>query len=341
MVNMHRKMLTRVFICTIIGMFLFLGIFLYLLSCNSSYRTPNIKISAPLIDKVRESQKSGSTIGLNSEELNELIGMYFKKEKIFRSIIVKGINAEVLKGNVKFYIPVTYKGYNFLLTSEGGLGYKNEKIEYICSYIKIGKVSLPKAFILNKLQSHLGKTVSIENNNILIDKKIIPLDIKSLNIKDNKILIDVQKPSGTLEEKLKSIQNKGKEIINNNTESNSKAKNDSEASNSVSTEGNSSKSPVKVKNTSEMDAALDRISGGLSSAMGSCNTGGQKAVISEMISAANSMKGNPNANPYGYASGARASYNSLSPQEKAELKAAVFSNINGNDVNIVSKMLGK
>lgn len=313
-----------------------------LLFWNSSYKVTEVKVTAALVDKVREAQKQGATLKLNKEELDQIISMYFKKEKSVSGITVKAIDGDIANNNLIIYAPVTYKGFNLLLSSEGSLSYENNKLKYKPLYFKVGKINLSKDFVLNKLGSNLKDTITIKDGIIAINKSIMPINIKSADIKDNEILLGIEKTTA-LEEKLKTIQGNIKEAslsdskVNN---SSSAAANNSDNSSSGQTTS-SSQSSSGNKDTSQMDAAIDRISGGLNSAMGSVSTGGQKAVISAMVSAANSMKGNPNANPYAAAGGVRAIYNKLSPKEKQELKATVFSNVNGADINIVSSMIGK
>jgi hypothetical protein len=341
----------KIFLYAVVSIILLSGIFFALIFSNSSYSIPETKVSSNLIDKIRLSQKQGSVLELNKDELNQIVSMYFKKGKSSTGIDIKGVQGDILDNNLKFYIPVSYKGFNLLITSEGGLAYKNDKIEYSPLYFKAGKITLPKTFILDKLQSHFKGTISSENGVIVANKNIIPIQVKSIEVKNNKVLIGMVKVSSTLEEKLKSIESEiGKKVSDNPILKESSGK-DSSAKNSTDTtkeEGNTgtnldsaSNSSGNSQNTSEIDPALDRISGSLSAAMGSVSKGSQKAVISEMISAVNSMKGNPSANPYSSAGSVKAAYKALSPQEKAELKSAVFSNVNGSDINIVSKMLEK
>jgi hypothetical protein len=341
----NRKKIS-IFLSIALSIIILCSVFFILLFSNSSYSESDIKISSKLIDKIRESQKQGTTLELNNEELNQVKNMYFKKEMTSGSITVKGIYPHILNNNLKLYIPISYRGYNLLVSSEGKLILGNNNIEYKPLYFKVGNIKLPNSLVLNKLKSHLTKGVSIDNEIIALDKAMIPLKIKSLEIKDNKILLGIEKASTTIEERLKSIEAKVKgslqgssaNLSGKDTQGNSASEKSSESSEKEPASTGSSQS---VKTTAETDQALDRIGGSLNSAMSSVSTGGQKAVISQMISVANSMKGNPNANPYAYAGSVRAAYNTLSPQEKAELKSAVFSNVNGTDVNIVSKMLGK
>ncbi|MDW8802588.1 hypothetical protein P8V03_15680 [Clostridium sp. A1-XYC3] len=316
--------------------------FFKLLFWNSSYTMEKTKVSASFVDKVTKSQKQGETLKLDKEELNQAISMYIKEEKSSGNIRIKGIQGDIVNGNLKLYVPTSYKGINLLITSEGKLSYEENKVVYTPLYFKAGKITLPKDFVMAKLKDKSKDKISIENGTIAVKEEILPIKINSIEVKNDEIFVGMKKVSNIIEEKIKDIQNNIKDALKNNnlTEDNASKSNLENNTSSGETKGNDAPSE-NTKNLSQRDEALDRINNGLSAAGGSVSTGGQKAVISSMISAINSMKGNPSANPYSAAGGVRAVYNKLSQQEKTELKAAVFSNINGTDINIVSSMIGK
>lgn len=346
MIKTKNKKKISIFLSIAAVIIVLLGVFFISLFSNSSYTESDIKISSQLIDKIREAQKQGAVLQLNDEELKQIKNMYFKKEMTSGSITVKGIYPHISNNSLKIYIPISYKGYNLLVSSEGNLILENNNIEYKPSYFKVGNIKVPNSLVLNKLKSHLTKGMSVNNETIVIDKNMIPLKIKSLKIKEDKLLLGLEKSSTTIEEKLKAIEGKvngslqssSANLSGKHTQGNSTSEKGIASSKEESSVKESSQS---AKNMVEMNQALDRISSGLSAAMSSVSTSGQKAVISEMVSAANSMKDNPSMNPYAAAGNVRAIYNKLSPAEKLEVKSAVFSNVNGSDVNIVVKMIGK
>lgn len=346
MIKTKNKKKISIFVSVAVVVIVLVGLFFISLFSNSTYTESDIKISAQLIDKIRDAQKQGATLQLNDEELNQIKNMYFKKEMTSGSITVKGIYPHILNNSLKIYIPISYKGYNLLVSSEGNLILKNNNIEYKPSYFKVGNITVSNSLVLNKLKSHLTKGISVNDEAIVLDKNMIPLIIKSLQIKDNKLLLGLEKSSTAIEDKLKAIEDKVKSSLQGSssnlsgkdTKQSSTSQKGAESSKEESSAGGSSQS---TKNTVEMNQALDRINSGLSAAMSSVSTSSQKAVISEMISATSSMKDNPSMNPYAAAGSVRAIYNKLSSSEKSELKSAVLSNVNGSDVNIVMKMIEK
>lgn len=342
MIDIKRKRLTKIVIGIVVILLVALGIFLKLLLSNSSYNISQVKVSAQLVDKIQESRKNGTTLKVNNDELNEIISMYFKDEKTVKGVLIKGIHGEVLDKSMKLYVPSSYKGISFLLTSEGTLNYNDNKIIYKPSYFKVGKITLPENMVMNKLSTYMKKTISVKDGNIIVDSSALPIKIKSLDIKNSEIYIGTEKSITDLESKLKSIENNINSSGLKEELKNKAAQNGASGSNTDS-KGSStdSKASGSVKNTPEMSAALDRISSSLSNAESSAGTASQKSVISGMISAVNDMKSNPNADPSSYSGSVRAQYNNLSSQDKAQLKAAVLSNINGSDINIVNSILGK
>ncbi|MBC2581557.1 hypothetical protein [Clostridium sp. DJ247] len=339
----NRKIL-KIVLSILILIIVFCSVFLYLLSWNSSYKASEEKVSVQLIGKIQKARIDGTVLEINKDELNEIIDMYFKGEKTVRGVSIKGIDGEILNNSIKVYIPSSYKGMNFLLTSEGTIAYKDNKVIYKPLYFKIGKINLPQNLVINKLSTYMKGTMAVKDNSIVIDSSAFPLKIKSLEVKNSSIYIGMEKLTTDLEAKLKSIVNNINGSIDNSKQK-EETRDTTNQNNSTQTETSSnntnSSGSSAPKSTAEMDTALNRISEGLNNASASVSTGAQKAVISEMISVINSMKGNPNANPYNYAGSVRGQYNKLSSQEKAQLKAAVFSNINGSDITIVSNILGK
>jgi hypothetical protein len=332
-------------ILSIFGLIIFSSaIFIYALLWNSSYDTPKVKVSSTLVDEIMLAQKQGKTLEVNNEKFNELISMYIKPGS-FSGVTIKGIGGEITGDSVKLNMPVNVKGFNLFLSSQGNLSYKDNKVQYKPLYFKVGKITLPRSFTMNKLKAHLPKGMLVDSDSIYVDKSAIPIKLHNIYAKNNQLFIVVDKTVNNLEEQAKAAVEKAT-TLQKGSNGTSSASNSAGSSTGFPVQGGTSSgiSQSDSKNSAnptEMDSALNRISSGLNSATGSVSSGSGKAVISQVISVVNSMKGNPSANPYEYAGSVRASYSKLSPSEKAELKSAIFSNVNGSDVNVVSKILGK
>lgn len=331
-----------------------IGVLSYMVTWNSSYPYPVEKVSPTLISKIQKTSLTGTKLELSNKDLNAIMGTYIQQDKTFGNIKVKGIYSDILDNSIKLNIPINYKGFNFMVSSEGKLYVQDKDIVYNPVYFKIGKANLPKAFVLDKLKKYLVKGTSIKDKSIVINKGILPLGIKSIESKNNNLYVSLEKPAVNMEKKLVSlyrdfnskllIQDNRKEDTNNNitlnNSSNDNSKNSNNSNNTSSNVDNSKDKITDTQSSAKREQALNRISGGLSAAMSSVSTGSQKAVIGQMMSVVNTMQGNPSYNPNSASGSIKASYKSLSDKEKLELKSAVFSNVDGNSVNIVMSMFG-
>ncbi|AZV55514.1 DUF2140 domain-containing protein [Clostridium sp. AWRP] len=324
------------------------AIFTKLVFWNSSYSSPKYKFSADLLTKMLKAQESGGTAELSKDEVNGVISLYFKQYKT-NDLVVKSVEADFKGDKMVFFVPVTYKNFNLFLSSQGDVSFEKGKIVYNPEYFKLGKITLPKSYVLKKLQPKLKSGMALEGDSITISTSELPISIKNINVKDQKLLVTLEKKQLNIEDMLKgkissSLQNFIKNFSNvKNLDSSTKTngestgvKSNNNSNPSVSsTQSNSSKTPV----SQERQQALNRLSSGLNAASGAVSTGGQKAVISQMASIVNNMK-DSSYNPYSAEGSVRAAYNKLSSQEKAELKAAIGSNVDSSAVSILSSMIG-
>lgn len=325
-----------------------IGVLSYMITWNSSYSYPVEKVTPTLVNKIQKTSLTGTKLELSNKDLNAIMATYIQQDRTFGNIKVKGIYSDILDNSIKLNIPINYKGFNFMVSSEGKLYVQDKDIVYNPVYFKIGKANLPKAFVLDKLKKYLVKGTSIKDKSIIINKGILPLEIKSIESKNNNLYVSLEKPAVNMEKKLISlykdfnskllIQDNTKEDTNNNITLNNSSNDNS--NNTSSNVDNSKDKITDTQSSAKREQALNRINGGLSAAMSSVSTGSQKAVIGQMMSVVNTMQGNPSYDPNSASGSIKASYKSLSDKEKLELKSAVFSNIDGSSVNIVMSMFG-
>ncbi|OAA86924.1 hypothetical protein [Clostridium ljungdahlii] len=322
------------------------AVFAKLVFWNSSYSSPKYKFQAGLLDKMLKAQESGGTAELSKDEVNGVISLYFKQYKT-SDLVIKSVEADFKDDKMVFLVPVTYKNFNLFLSSQGDVSFENGKIIYNPEYFKLGKITLPKSYVLKKLQPKLKSGMALEGDSITISTSGLPISIKNINVKDQKLLVTLEKKQLNIEDMLKgkissSLQNFIKDFSNvKNLDSSTKTNNGSTGTKTKdsSDQSNGSNTGSKSAVSQERQQALNRLSSGLNAASGAVSTGGQKAVISQMASIVNNMK-DSSYNPYSEESSVRAAYSKLSPQEKAELKAAVGSNVDSSAVSILSSMIG-
>lgn len=144
------------------------------------------------IEKLISAGKSGKTVELTSEDINNIFSIIYKDKKQIGSVIVNTPEA-FLEGNyVGFKIPVVYKNKEIILTSKGKVSLENGNVLYKAEYFKIGKVRVPKKIVFDKLKDFSRKGISLTNGNIKIDKKNIPFFIEGLSVKDSTLNIDIK-----------------------------------------------------------------------------------------------------------------------------------------------------
>lgn len=94
------------------------------------------------------------------------------------------------------------------------------------------------------------------------------------------------------------------------------------------------------KNQAKAKASLLRLSGQLSAAQGAVSSPGGRQAIGIMISTASKMASNPSYNYGGDEAAARSIYSKLTPQEKTQVKNAIFSNVDMSNISQIRQLLG-
>lgn len=288
-------------------------VFSYMLFSKNGYKEyTNGQSFASLVDVLLETAKGKDTVEINEENINSIGSTYFKEGIKKGNITITGFNTNLLKDKVKFLIPVKYKFLSVMLSSEGKLELDKDYLVYTPQNFKIGKISVPKAKILNYIKSSLNKNIKIESNKILLDTKIFSNKIEIENIKEGKVDIKVN-------EKTKNVANKvakASKLLENEK----LMKKEISKANSVSSKDNTKNTSKKDSSKSSNDEDTDNST--------SDNSSGLNGRESEMVSIMNSTIAALDSNPsYNYEPDARRVldiYNSLSQQEKARFKSKVY-----------------
>lgn len=352
----------RIIIAVVIVVLIIAGIFAAAFSGSTMNLSTFSGIDAA--EKIRNAQKQGGEVKLNSTELNGLMKVYFKNGINRGSLTIKGIECSIQDNKIAFKIPCTFHGIKLLLQSRGSLSFDDD-FTYVPDYFKIGRLTVPKSMVYNLINKYKNSNINISNNTIKISSKIIPFDVKSLSIEDDKVIIYVGKfvTNGLFEDKaslLNGIKKELKELQDKSASNAEKQKIEgvlNEISNASAGSINSQlikkvteelndiakdaktddakkkaediKGKISNADDSKKKQSLSKVSGELQSAAASVNTSGQKEVIYMMQSTIGKMMANPS---YSYGSdeaAVRAQYSKLSPEEKKALKAAIFSNVDG------------
>lgn len=198
------KKAKKLLLIIIVGIIIACGVFFKLLTWNSEYTAPSAKLSHQFISNVVKSQSTG-LLELNSEDLNSIIKIYTDK-KNYGNLNIKAVHGEMTDKELNFYIPFSYKGVDFLFSSKGTMAFKDNKVKYSPEKFYVGKVPLPRDYVLSRISGLLYGGISIENNSVCLDASLIPLKVNNAYIKDSKIVLEVSKFNDTYNSKLKFLE---------------------------------------------------------------------------------------------------------------------------------------
>lgn len=273
----------------------------YTLALSKGNYTKGNSSSIAGINKIRGAEKEGTAISINSTEFNDILSVLYKNSKKKGNIAIKTPEGFLQDKYIGFKIPVLYKEKEVILYTKGTLEYKDEKIIYSPESFKVGKLSLPKSFVMNMLKKYAEDNLIMENGNIEINKKLIPFSITSLDVNNGILTMRIGKfAEGSLFNNEKNIEKK-----------------------------NSSKA-----------AALSNISEQLYGARGSAGSEGGEQIISIMASCSSKMAANPSYNYGEDVSTVKSIYSKLNSQQKAAVKAAIYSNVSPENINEIRNVFG-
>lgn len=198
------KKAKRVVLLIIVGIIIACGVFFKLLTWNSTYTAPSAKLSHEFISNVVKSQSTG-ILELSNEDLNSIIKIYIDK-KNYGNLNIKAVHGEITDKELNFYIPFSYKGVDFLFSSKGTITFKDNKVKYNPEKLCVGKVPIPREYVLNKLKGLFHGGIFVENSSIYLDASLIPLKVDNVYVKDSKIVLEVRKFDDTYNSKLKFLE---------------------------------------------------------------------------------------------------------------------------------------
>jgi hypothetical protein len=313
---------------------------------GSNYKIPDTLPSLDVLEKVRIAQLNEGAAAITSNDINGMI-QFTGFQKIEKSgITVNGIYVEINNGKLTVYSPVMIKGYKFLISSKFDLSYGNDNYIVTPTSFKLGKLPIPKSFVLSKLKSYLPNGIELKNESLYVNRGILPFNTKSLTIKDDKIYLALQKDKNVENGVASNSNAKVDNNSSNNAASNNAANSNGNASsnqakgttqNSASKENNS----LNIKfNYFEQDnsikpnrkVVLNKAKGQLAAAVASCKSSGEKQIISIGQKVLSKMISNPKYNYSADAGEVRAIYNKLTQEQQTQLKNAVLSHLNVKEV---------
>ena len=166
-----------------------LATFVYMILCKGGVVVQKTASTNVIQKFTKEILLNGGKFEITQEDMNGLINLYFKSPVSNGDITVKEINTEMQSGEILIEVDFSYKKIDLLFSSTGKLNVLDGEITYAADNFKIGKLILPKKFIMSQISKLDNDEVFyVEDDLVKIKTGKIPLKINSLEIKDDKIL---------------------------------------------------------------------------------------------------------------------------------------------------------
>ncbi|MBU5485777.1 hypothetical protein KQI86_15765 [Clostridium sp. MSJ-11] len=333
--------------------------------------------STEVISKIRDGEKTGKEVEINNEELNEALSIMYKNPIKKGGIIINTPEGFLEDNYVGVKIPVIYKNKEIVIYTKGEIDFVEDKIEYTPKSFKVGKLPIPKSLIFNSIKKYELKGIEGEEGKVLIDKKLVPFSISSLDVREGILYIKLNKfVESSLFDNEKNVKIELDKIKNQLEEVKSKSKDENEKSkidNIINKIEDNKERPTKdivdkikedikevgkdskdEESKKEIDKAVDDIEkskkekvdalinvrGQLSNALGSTGSSGGEEIIGIMLSTIDKLIQDPSYNYGGNVGSVKKIYGKLSGKEKKAVKDSIFSNVDGASIGEVRRMFG-
>lgn len=192
-VNRNKLKKISIIIASALGVILLAIFIFYKFFINEDYLVFKVSNITNLYDKVKKAEKDTGTLEMGEEDINSILQTYAKKLNGNRKIQVLGLYSKLENSNLDIYLPIKYGIIKTTLFCRGTISFEEDRIVYSPNIFKVGKIPLSKSFVINRIKKYSSEDININNNYIYISKNIIPFEVLSLDLKDEKITAQVQK----------------------------------------------------------------------------------------------------------------------------------------------------
>ncbi|KOA19376.1 hypothetical protein CLHOM_21670 [Clostridium homopropionicum DSM 5847] len=287
-----------------------------------------------LMGVMLESINNKGVMILEEKDINALASSYLKEGINKGGLIIGGLNVNVNGEKVTALIPIKYKGFSMLFSTKGNFQFKEDSLWFTPDYFKIGKISLPKKYVMNLVKNKFGSKIKEEEGSLVVGKGIIPFEFNSIELIEGKFVIVSKGETNELikntSEAISKLEQEVKAQIAK--ESQNKANNSSQVKDSTKNTSNNEKTNNNTSGDSKNEAkesedSLNKIYEDLNGLQGNLATSKEKQMISIMSSAINNIKTDSDYNFWNDMDKVMDIYKTLSPQEKKNFKTKVLSNI--------------
>jgi len=271
---------------------------------------------------------------LEEKDVNALASSYLKEGINKGGLIIEGLNVNVNGDKVTALIPIKYKGFSMLFSSKGNFQFKDDSIWFTPDYFKIGKISLPKNYVMNLIKNKFGSKIKEKEGSLVVGKGVIPFEFSNIQLVEGKFVIVSKGETNELikntSEAIDKLEQQVREQLAREAENKANSSNnvkDTTKNTSNNEKTNNNTNGDSKNEAKESEDTLNTIYKDLSGLQGNLATAKEKQMVSIMTSTVNNIKTNPDYNFWNDMDKVMDIYKTLSPQEKKNFKVKVLSNI--------------
>ncbi|TDT45641.1 hypothetical protein [Fonticella tunisiensis] len=191
-----------------------IGYLLYLILWGGNYLIFRVSPAINTVSKINSAEKTGGTVELSEADVNGIIETFMKNGISKSGFTVNKIYSKISEGKVYIYIPGRYGSLKVMLYCEGNLSYKNDKINFVPSIFKVGKLKLSKSFVMNRLKTFSDDGITVLENSIEIDKDVIPFGFSNLIVDNDKVIVSVEKVTKETDKSQAGVSTEEKSVSN-------------------------------------------------------------------------------------------------------------------------------
>lgn len=325
---MEVKRKNRIFTAGIIIIAAIIVIFLVFIRVE--YNKPKTLSSSTILNKIADMKSNSGILVLKKDDINEALSFYLKDGVKKGNVNIKDAYTDISNGYITIVTLTSYKGLNFVISCKGNLYYKDGNIIFNPVSFKVGKIAVPKAFVMSKLKSFENDKIKVSND-IKFDISKYPVNVVSLNIEEDMLIL---KMKGLTINNLLSQTSiaPNKSILNGTTGKNASQitkQNNISASNNIANK-------EKVLIITEKQKTMNLVKSKLKTTSSMINISKGKSIISILQNVASELIKNPSYNYKKEESNVIAMYKSLPPGDKGTVKQAVLKNF---DMKLIMKLL--
>lgn len=319
-------------------------IIIILLVCTSAYLvfwdgTPDIaeNQSINLVEELRAKQVSGGTLEVTEGDLNSTFKNLFDKPVSKGGVTINGAYVRIGNNKLTLFAQIKYKNMSIVPNITGSIDYENDRLVFKISSVKLGKLSIPKSVLINRLKVYSSIDINIDENRIEISKFLLPFNTNDIYLSDGKIiaqiakspLLQVNAAAGNNSNNQNITVKKGEQNSVYKAEAGYQKVNTSSGNNQSNKDSMANaQTPSTVKLPPAQLASLNRVSGQLNNVISDVHTDTEKQMMKKIQNVVRAVSADPNYAYQGQANEVKAWYISLKPEEKVRVKDAILNNVN-------------